>query len=163
MDDIERPVFAALERLGIAFQRYAHPPVFTAEDAARHWSSIPGLPCKNLFLRNKKGNRHYLVVAPIERSVDLQGLCRRLGDDRFSFGSAERLMATLGVTPGSVSPFAVLNDPTHSVRVIVDRSLRGADLLIFHPNVNTASLTISAADLERFFASTGHHPDWLEL
>jgi Ala-tRNA(Pro) deacylase len=163
MEDIEHPVYAALERLEIPYQRYDHPPVFTAEDAARHWAAIPGRPCKNLFLRNKKGNHHYLVIAGIDRAIDLQRLCRRLGDDRFSFGSADRLMATLGVTPGSVSPFALLNDRSHAVRVIVDASLRGADLLIFHPNINTASVTISAADLERVLQFTGHQPQWIEL
>lgn len=163
MHHIERPVYETLERLGIAFQRYEHPPVFTAEDAARHWAAIPALACKNLFLRNKKGNRHYLVILAIETKADIQGLCRRLGDDRFSFGSPDRLMAHLGVTPGSVSPFALLNDTDRDVRVIVESRLRTVDRLIFHPNVNTASVTISGADLDRFLQSTGHRVDWLEL
>lgn len=163
MDDTERPVYDALERLGIHFERYEHAPVFTAEDAAVHWAAIPAVACKNLFLRNKKGNRQYLVILGIERQPDLQGLCRRLGDDRFSFGSAERLMTSLGVAPGSVSPFALINDPTHSVRVIVDARLREAERLIFHPNVNTASITISGADLDRFLQSTGHQVNWMKL
>jgi Ala-tRNA(Pro) deacylase len=163
MQVIEQPVYDALERLGIPYQRYEHPAVFTAGDAAQHWASIPALPCKNLFLRNKKGNREYLVILAIETQSDLQGLCRRVGDDRFSFGSAERLMASLGVTPGSVSPFALINNPSRSVRVIVDAPLRRAPALIFHPNINTASVTISGADLERFLTSTGHDVTWMEL
>lgn len=154
-------MYETLQRLGILFERYEHPPVFTAEDAAIHWAPIPAVACKNLFLRNKKGNRQYLVILAIDAQVDLQQLCRRLGDDRFSFGSAERLMASLGVTPGSVSPFALINDPKQSVRVIVDSRLRHAERLIFHPNINSASVTISGKDLERFLASTGHQVSWL--
>lgn len=163
MDDIERPVYEALGRLGIPFERYEHPPVFTSEDAALHWAPIPARACKNLFLRNKKGSRQYLVIVGIDAQMDLQALCRRLGDDRFSFGSAERLMASLGVTPGSVSPFALINDRAHTVRVIVDAPLRAAERLIFHPNVNTASITISGADLDRFLQSTGHQVNWMKL
>lgn len=149
-------VYAALDALGISYERFEHPPVFTAADAAEHWSAIPALPCKNLFLRNKKGNHHYLVIAPIERRVDLRQLAHTLDDDRLSFGSPDRLMARLGVSPGSVSPFALANDRDHAVVVIVDEALRGAPGLIFHPNINTASVVVSWADLERFLRSRGN-------
>jgi Ala-tRNA(Pro) deacylase len=160
MDDIERPVFDALDHLGISYERYAHPPVFTAEDAAIHWRAIPATPCKNLFLRNKKGNRHYLVILGLAKQPDLRELCRRLKDDRLSFGSPERLLARLGLTPGSVSPFGLINDRGHTVQVIVDADLRDAERLIFHPNINTASVTIAGRDLERFLESTGHRVMW---
>jgi len=156
-------VYAALDALGIAYERYDHPPVFTGDDAAQHWAAIPGRGVKNLFLRNKKGNRHYLVILPIEKEADLRRFVKAIGDDRLSFGSPERLAEHLGLTPGSVSPFGLLNDPTHRVRVFVDAELRAAERLIFHPNLNAHSLTIAPADLDRFFASTGHTVSWTLL
>jgi Ala-tRNA(Pro) deacylase len=147
------PVYAALDALGISYERFEHPAVFNSEDAAKYWDPIPGVQCKNLFLRNKKGDRHYLVVVGIGRRVDLRDLVRVVGDDRLSFGSPDRLMAQLGLTPGSVSPFGLINDSDGSVRVLIDAELRGAERLIFHPNINTASVVVSWADLERFLAT----------
>jgi len=146
-------VYAALDALGIAYERYEHPAVFHAEDASKYWNPIAGTQCKNLFLRNKKGDRHYLVVLEISKRADLKDLVKLVGDDRLSFGSPERLMAELGLTPGSVSPFGLLNDADGSVRVLIDADLKGADRLIFHPNINTASVVVSWADLERFLAT----------
>lgn len=156
-------VYRALEALGIPFERHEHPAVFTADDAAAHWSAIAATPVKNLFLRNKKGDRHYLVILAIGKAADLRQLVKVIGDDRLSFGSPDRLMAQLGVTPGSVSPFGLLHEGSGGVRVIVDSALRGAQALIFHPNLNTASVTISAADLERFLASRPNEVRWLTL
>jgi Ala-tRNA(Pro) deacylase len=144
------PVYAVLDALGISYERYAHPAVFTSEDAAKYWNSIPGAQCKNLFLRNKKGDRHYLVIVGIGKRIDLKDLVRIVGDDRLSFGSPERLMTQLGLTPGSVSPFGLINDAAGSVRVLIDADLRGEGRLIFHPNINTASVVVSWGDLERF-------------
>ena len=156
-------VYDALDALGISYQTYEHPPVFTGEEAAEHWAAIPATRVKNLFLRNKKGDRHYLVILEIGKQADLRSLVKIVGDDRLSFGSADRLMACLGVTPGSVSPFGLLNDVKKTVRVIVDEDLRSAGRLIFHPNINTASVTIAPADLERFFASRGNPVRWERL
>jgi Ala-tRNA(Pro) deacylase len=151
--DPSPPVYAALDALGIPYERYEHPAVFNAGDAAQYWDPIHGTQCKNLFLRNKKGDRHYLVVLEISKRADLRDLVKLVGDDRLSFGSPERLMAKLGLTPGSVSPFGLLNDADGSVRVLVDQDLKGADRLIFHPNINTASVVVSWADLEKFLAT----------
>jgi Ala-tRNA(Pro) deacylase len=156
-------VYRALETLGIPYELYEHPPVFTAEDAAAHWAPIQATPVKNLFLRNKKGDRHYLVILEIGKVADLRRLVKLIGDDRLSFGSAERLMAHLGVTPGSVSPFGLIHEKAGALQVIVDQELRGADRLIFHPNINTASVTISVPDLERFLASRPNSVRWLKL
>jgi Ala-tRNA(Pro) deacylase len=156
-------VYAALEALGISFERYEHPPVFTGQAAAEHWARIPGTQVKNLFLRNKKGDRQYLVILEIAKQADLRHLVKVIGDDRFSFGSPERLMATLGVSPGSVSPFGLLHEGSRDVRVIVDQDLRRVERLIFHPNVNTLSLTISLPDFERFLASRPNTVRWLTL
>jgi Ala-tRNA(Pro) deacylase len=147
------PVYAALDALGITYERHEHPAVFNAGEAALHWAPLHGTQCKNLFLRNKKGDRHYLVVLEISKRADLKEIVKLVGDDRLSFGSPERLMAELGLTPGSVSPFGLINDPDGSVRVLVDQDLRGQERLIFHPNINTASVVVSWADFERFLAT----------
>jgi Ala-tRNA(Pro) deacylase len=161
-DPVEQ-VHAALRALSIPFEHYTHPPVFTADEAATHWASIPATPVKNLFLRNKKGNRHYLVILGIDREADLRHLVKVIGDDRLSFASPERLMAHLGVEPGSVSPFGLLHEGGRPVIVIVDAGLRGAQRLIFHPNVNTASVTIATSDFERFLTERGNVVRWLQL
>jgi len=156
-------VYAALDALGISYERHEHPAVFTAADASQFWDPIPGVQCKNLFLRNKKGDHHYLVVVEIGKRVDLKDLVRTVADDRLSFGSAERLMAELGLTPGSVSPFGLINDPDGSVRVLIDQDLKGADRLIFHPNINTASVVVSWGDLERFLATRANRVNVISL
>jgi Ala-tRNA(Pro) deacylase len=156
-------VYDFLDAMGIQYEKYEHPPVFTGEEAAEHWGPIQATQVKNLFLRNKKGDRQYLVILEIEKQADLRQLVKIIGDDRFSFGSPERLMSTLGVTPGSVSPFGLLHEGSKDVRVIVDQDLRAAEKLIFHPNVNTASVTISVPDFERFLATRPNTVRWLRL
>lgn len=156
-------VHAALDALGIAFERHDHPPVFTVEEAATHWAGIDATHCKNLFLRNKKGTRHYLVVVEHTRPVDLRRMADLVGDDRLSFASPERLMTHLGLTPGSVSPFGVLNDPAGAVVVVVDADLRQAGRVAFHPNVNTATVVLAAADFERFLSSRPNPVRWVRL
>ena len=163
MERLTRPVYEALTALGITYDMYAHPPVFTGEDVEAYWRDIPAIPVKNLFLRNKRGNREYLVIVGVEKRVDLQQLVKTIGDDRLSFGSAERLMQTLGLTPGSVSPFGLLHEGSRDVQVIVDMDLRQAERLIFHPNINTASVTISFNDLEKFLAWRGNRLRYLSI
>jgi Ala-tRNA(Pro) deacylase len=161
--EAERKVLDVLDSLGIAYVRHEHPPVFTVEDADKYWTELRGTHCKNLFLRNKKGNRHYLVVAPTSREIDLRGLNKTLGEDRLSFGSPERLARCLGLEPGSVSPFGLINDAEKEVRVIIDQDLRGSGFLGFHPNINTVTLDISFADFERFLSWTGNDIRYLDL
>ena len=156
-------VYAALASLAIPYERFEHPPVFTSEEADVHWRDLPGVRCKNLFLRNKKGDRHYLVVLEISKKADLKQIVKVVGDDRLSFGSADRLMAQLGLTPGSVSPFGLLNDADGSVMVLIDEDLRGADGLIFHPNINTASVVISWEGLERFLGSRANRVRYIRI
>jgi Ala-tRNA(Pro) deacylase len=163
MSDPRVKVYATLDALGISYEKYEHPPVFTSEDAAEHWAHIDGTKIKNLFLRNKKGDRHYLVILDVSKHADLRQIVKIVGDDRLSFGSPERLMATLGITPGSVSPFGLIHDTSRAVRVIIDADLRSADRLIFHPNINTASVAIREPDFERFLASTGNVVKWVHL
>lgn len=156
-------VYSVLDRMGIAYTSHEHPPIFTGEEAAVHWKDVPGLGVKNLFLRNKKGDRHYLVILPVDKQVDLRHLVKTIGDDRFSFGSADRLLAHLGVTPGSVSVFGLIHEGARSVQVIVDQDLRAADRLIFHPNDNRASVSISLGDFERFLGSRPNSVRWMRL
>lgn len=163
MDELARPVFEALRTMGIPYDTYEHPPVFNTDDVERYWRDIPATPVKNLFLRNKKGNHHYLVIVGVDKRVDLQQLVRIIGDDRLSFGSAERLMDKMGLTPGSVSPFGLLHEGSRDVQVVIDADLQNADKLIFHPNINTASLTISFADLQRFLDSRPNGVRYLNL
>ena len=152
-EELRKPVIDALEALGVQYKSFDHPAVFTSEDAEKYWRDIPGTQVKNLFLRNKKGDRHYLVILGIEKRADLKTLVQIIGDDRFSFGSPERLMDKMGLTPGSVSPFGLLHPNSADLVVIIDEDLREADRLLFHPNINTATVTISFADLERFLAT----------
>ncbi len=152
----EQKVYARLDELGIPYARYEHPPVATVDEAERHWAGIDATHCKNLFLRNQKGNRHYLVVLTHSKRADLRAVADQIGDGKLSFGSPERLMSHLGVTPGSVSPFGLINDRDHAVRVVLDRDLKAAERLSFHPNINTRTLVVSSADFARFLAACGN-------
>ncbi len=156
MSDPEQAVYAALDALGIAYTRHEHPPVFTVEEAEQHWRGIDATHCKNLFLRNRKGNAHYLVVVEKSAPVDIKRLAAQIGEDRLSFASSERLATHLGLTAGSVSPFGIINDRNHAVTVVVDEALRGARQVGFHPNVNTATITLAFADFERFLSAQGN-------
>jgi Ala-tRNA(Pro) deacylase len=154
--DAERGVAEYLARLGIVYGRHGHPPVFTVEEAERYWRDIPATHCKNLFLRNAKGNRHYLVVVAHAKTVNLKDLATRIGDDRLSFASPDRLRRILGLEPGSVSPFGLIHPTAREVTVVLDADLTGAERLGFHPNVNTATITLAAADFSRFLESAGN-------
>ena len=163
MHEIELPVLRTLDALAIRYERYEHPPVFNTDDVDRYWRAIAGTPVKNLFLRNKKGNHHYLVIVGVDKRVDLKELVRVIGDDRLSFGSAERLMEKLGLTPGSVSPFGLIHAGSGDVEVIIDKLLCRADRLLFHPNINTATVTVSFADFERFLAARENRVRYLDV
>ena len=156
MTDLEASVTERLRELGIEYTRHEHPPVATVEEAERHWADIDATHCKNLFLRNQKGDRHYLVVLTASKKADLKRVADQIGDGKLSFGSAERLMRHLGLTPGSVSPFGLINDRAHAVRVVLDRDLRAATRLSFHPNINTVTLTVAVADFARFLEACGN-------
>ena len=150
--ELERELLDRLDALEIAYAYHAHPPVFTVEEAERYWSGIEGCHCKNIFLRNKKGNRHFLVVMSHTKTLDIGSLARSLREDRLSFASAERLQKYLGLEAGSVSPFGLIHDAGREVQVVVDSDLKRCDRISFHPNVNTATVTISFSDFEKFLA-----------
>ncbi len=151
-------LFAYLDTLGIAHKTVDHPAVFTVEEARDLRGAIAGGHTKNLFLRDKKGAA-YLVVAPEDAAIELRALHRQLGaSGRFSFGSAALLLELLGVAPGSVTPFAAINDKDQRVTVVLDAALMAQETLNFHPLVNTATTTISRVGLLKFLAATGHPP-----
>jgi len=156
MTDQEQKVHAALAVLGITFERYEHPPVASAIGAEQHWSGIDAAHTKNLFLRNQTGTQHYLLIMALLKRANLRAVADQIGDGRLSFGTPERMMTYLGVTPGSVSPFGLIHDTTRAFRVYLDRDLKNSDRISFHPNINTATLVLSFADFERFLASRGH-------
>jgi Ala-tRNA(Pro) deacylase len=152
-----------LEENRIKYERHDHPPVYTVAEAKRLVPPLPAAKTKNLFLRDKKGQRHFLVVVPADKRVDIKALPQAVGSSRLSFGSAERLKKYLGVEPGSVTLFAIFNDPRHAVELIVDENLWKAEAFQFHPLVNTSTLVISHENLRRFIAQTGHEVSVLNV
>jgi len=151
-------LFALLDRLGIAHATVSHAPMFTVEQSRELRATVAGGHTKNLFLKDKKGAL-FLVVAQEDTAVELKGLHRRLGaSGRFSFGSAELLRESLGVEPGAVTPFAVMNDSAGGVAVILDADMMVHDILNFHPLDNTMTTTVGRDDLVRFLEATGHVP-----
>ena len=161
-DARERVFEARLNELGIGFRTHAHAPVFTVGEAQDLRGSLPGGHTKNLFLKDKKDGL-WLVVAREALRVDLNALSKRLGAPRFSFAAAELLIATLGVPPGSVTPFALMNDAKRCVRVVLDEDMFGFDTLNFHPLRNDRTTAIAPADLVKFVRTCGHDPVILPL
>ena len=153
----------ALSALGIPFERHEHPPVATALEADEHWAGIDAAHCKNLFLRNQKGNRHYLVIVQHPKRADLRAVADQIGDGKLSFASPERLMTHLGVTPGSVSPFGLINDASHEVRVFLDEGLGTAERISFHPNINTVTFVLALTDFQRFLAARGNAVRYIKV
>ena len=157
MPATRQELFARLDELGIDTTTHEHPPVFTVEEAKRHCGHLPGGHCKSLFLKDKKG-RLWLVVTFDHRRVDLKALAKAVGAARLSFGRAELLHALLGVTPGSVTPFALINDRDRRVKVVLDRAMMDMDVLNCHPLSNDATTALKPEDLLAFIASCGHEP-----
>jgi Ala-tRNA(Pro) deacylase len=146
----EQKLYDILNSLEIKYIKYEHKPVYTVGEANKLDICIPGQHCKNLFLRNRKGDVHYLAVLDEAKQVDLKLLSKQIGSSSLSFASEERLYKYLGLTPGSVSPFGLINDIERKVIVLIDRELIGKSIVNFHPNVNTATLGVSYIDLEKF-------------
>lgn len=146
----------------IAYQRFDHPAVFTCEEAKLLCPDMPGETIKNLFLRDRDGKRHFLVVVGSGKNVDLKKLKDLLGISKLSFASEERLKKYLGVTPGSVTLLGLIHDTDHGVEVIIDQNLMEKSLQC-HPLVNTASLVISGEGIQRFLKKTGHECHFLNV
>lgn len=156
-------LFATLAELQIPFERHDHAPVFTCEEA---YAAMPGheaVQTKNLFMRDKRGRRHILLVTTCEKSVDVKAFAEQADADRLSFASPERMMKYLGVEPGSVTVLGLVNDVENGVELYIDRDVWDTPRWRCHPLVNTATLVLSREDLERFFAHTGHRPNVVSL
>jgi Ala-tRNA(Pro) deacylase len=155
-------LFAMLESLGIETTTHTHEPVFTVEENRAGRGALPGAHCKSLFLRDKKGIE-WLVVSREDRALDLKKLAGVIGAGRLSFGSARRLGERLGISPGSVSPLALINDESRSVRVVLDAEVMASNIVNFHPLTNDMTTAIAPADLLKFIAECGHDSQAVDL
>ncbi len=164
-----------LEEHGLGYELHTHPPLPTIELALEYWKDIDSTHCKNLFFRNHKGNRHYLVVFECHKEMQIHSLEHMLKQGKLSFASAERMERCLGLLPGSVSPLGLMNDlevqeltkehfpDGHRVKLFLDRDLQNAERLSFHPCDNTASVIISNQDFMKFLEIWGGEWEWLDV
>lgn len=169
----EEIVFRFLDERGIPYTCYHHPEGKTIEEAKRWWKDDGSIHCKNIFLRNHKGNRHYLVCYHCDALLDIHTLEQRLkaslqsrglpAPGKLSFASAERMERYLGLEPGSVSPFGLINDAEHHVHLFLDETLQQADSLSFHPNDCRGTVVISREDFLRYLREVGNTFEFLEL
>ena len=155
-------LMATLDEAGITYSFHEHPPLRMVEDSKAFRGRMDGMHVKNLYLRDKKKKNH-LVVAQEDRDIDLKALPSMIGSDRLSFGSADRLFEFLGVRPGAVSPFTLINDPDQRVKLSIDASLMEADMLFFHPLVNDLTLGVTPDGLRSFLQITDHDPRIIPL
>ncbi len=155
-------LFARLDQLGIETTTVKHAAVFTVEESNRLLGHLPGAHCKSLFLKDKE-DALWLVVSKDSRALDLKALAGGIGAGRLSFGKPELLFEVLGVTPGAVSPFALINDVQGRVAIVFDKAVMAAPIVNFHPLSNEATTAIRPADLRRFLAATGHRPIELDF
>jgi len=156
-------LYNILNELNIPFQYHEHPPAPTIEEAMKYWKDIEATHCKNIFLRNHKGNRHYLVVLDHRHPLGIHELEKRLKQGKLTFASEQRMMKFLGVMPGSVSPYCLINDAENNVHVFFDKHLKKSHLLSFHPCLNTASIIVSGTDFWRFMEWTRNSFEFAEL
>ena len=150
MEDQKKRVYDALDKLKIKYEVVEHEPVHTMEDMDRLGLPEKGTLCKNLFLRDSKGKRHFLVTCDEKKKVDLKSLERQLGAGNLSFASEERLEKYLGVKQGSVTPFGLMNDTDHAVEFFIDKDLSKCKSMGIHPLENTATVFLSFKDLDKF-------------
>ena len=156
-------LYRLLEKLAIQFEYHEHPSLATIEDAKIHWKNYNSGRCKNIFFRNHKGDRHFLVILEHLRQLNIRDLEKRLKQGKLTFASDRRLKKYLGVEPGSVSPFGLINDSDNHVHLFLDKKLKEFDRLTFHPNVNTASLVISNSDFLKFLNYTANTFEFIQL
>lgn len=159
----QKELYEHLITFSIQFEYHEHPPLATIEDAKIHWQDYNSGRCKNIFLRNHKGNRHYLVILEHLRQLNIHDLEKRLKQGKLTFASEQRLKKYLGVEPGSVSPFGLINDTDHHVHLFIDEKLKESERLAFHPNINTASIVVSKTDFIRFLDQSGNSWEFIRL
>jgi Ala-tRNA(Pro) deacylase len=159
----QKELYTLFEELSIRFEYYEHPPLATIEEAKIHWKDYNSGRCKNIFFRNHKGDRHYLVILEHLRQLEIHDLEKRLKQGKLTFASDQRLKKYLGLEPGSVSPFGLINDKEKHVHLFIDEKLNEFDRLAFHPNVNTATLVISKTDFLKFLNHSGNTYEFIKL
>ncbi len=156
-------VLTYLDENNISHTWYTHPEAPTIEIARQHWQKDGSKHCKNLFFRNHKGNRHYLVVLDCERDLDIHDLEKRLHQGKLSFASPQRMEKYLGLQPGSVSPFGLINDTENHVHLFLDENLKNEQSLSFHPNDNHATVVITNKEFMRYLTMIGNTYEFIEL
>ena len=156
-------VLEKLKELEISYDMYEHPPLPTIEMALEYWKDLPSTHCKNLFFRNHKGNKHYLVVFECHQQMAIHQIEKMLKQGKLSFASEQRMEKYLGLRPGSVSPFGLINDTEKHVKLFLDKNLKDAPLLSFHPNDNSASLVVKNEDFIKFLEWWGGEYEFLDL
>ena len=159
-------VYSKLKEWGVAYRVYEHPALPTVEVALEYWNTLIAeecTHCKNLFFRNHKGNRHYLVIMECHKTLPIHDLEHVLHQGKLSFASPERMERCLGTTPGSVSLFGLINDPNGDVKLFLDKDLKQAVNISFHPNDNTASLVISQAGFQTIITNWGGEYEYLDF
>lgn len=156
-------VLGYLNEKGFEYNWYIHPEAPTIEIARQYWKQDGSKHCKNLFFRNHKGNRHYLVVLDCERDLDIHDLEKRLHQGKLSFASPQRMEKFLGLQPGSVSPFGLINDTENHVHLFLDKNLNEQKSLSFHPNDNHATVVIETAEFMRYLNAVGNSYEFIEL
>lgn len=159
----DKDLYKILDKLEIEFEYHEHPPVATVEETSKYWAGIDSGHCKNLFFRNHKGNRHYLVILEYTSTLNIKDLEQRLRQGKLSFASPKRMKKYLGLNPGSVSPFGLIHDTENHVHLFLDENIRKFSRISFHPNLNTASLIISYSDFEKFIFYTGNGYEYVRL
>lgn len=149
-------IYEVLNELGVDYKKYDHPPVYTCQESEKYTGHLQTGKDKNLFLRSRRGDTHYLVTVESSKKVDLKKLSSVLGESKLSFASPERLKKYLDLEPGSVTPFGLINDTKHEVKVVIDNGLIAHDNIQFHPNTNTSTIVVSREDFKRFLEWTGN-------
>ncbi|HOS15438.1 MAG TPA: prolyl-tRNA synthetase associated domain-containing protein [Bacteroidales bacterium] len=156
-------LYAILEKLQINYQYIEHPPAPTIHIAKQYWEGHDAKHCKNLFFRNHKGDKHFIVILDCDRNMDIHAIEKQLHQGKLSFASEQRLRTYLGLSPGSVTPFGLINDTHKHVHLFIDENLRQAKKLSFHPCINTASLLIDTTDFIKFLQYCGNTYEWITL
>ena len=156
-------LYKLLSDLRIPFEYHEHPPAPTIEEAMKYWKDLDATHCKNLFFRNHKGNKHYLVILKHTQQMGIHELEKQLKQGKLSFASDERMMKYLGVSPGSVTPFGLINDTEHHVYVFLDHNLLESKTISFHPCINTASIIVKWVDFLKFMEWTTNTFEYITL
>jgi len=156
-------IYKFLDKNGVTYERHDHEAVFTVEESKKFSPKLEGVSTKNLFLRDKRGSRHFLVTVPEDKKVDLSILSAKLNSSRLSFASPKRLKSHLGIEPGSVSLLALVNDSEKNVEAFIDKDIWQHEAILCHPLVNTSTLVIPLEDMGHFLKKTGHGIKLIEV